>query len=302
MLVLYLFAPADATARVMDVLRAEPAAVNLLRGGTTDDGGRVLITAEVQAGTVDALLPRLESAGVPGDDISIIHRDTSRPLGRLRGDDLPAWSGGALAWTELATASRQYARAVPQYLTFMGCAGVIAAFGVLTKSATLIVGAMAISPDLLPLCAMCVGLADHRFRLAGRAFAVLIIGMAMAALTALLVTLALRASGYGPAHEALGDGGLGILPTVNAATVLVALAAGVAGILSFETRASSAVGVAISITTIPAAAFLGVAVAEGDSAAGGPAAAVLAVNAAMLVLAGTLTLLVQRARGRRHSA
>ena len=96
-------------------------------------------------------------AGVPGDDISIIHRDTSRPLGRVHSDDLPSWSGGPLAWTELAVASRQYARAVPQYLTFMSCAGVIAAFGVLTKSATLIVGAMAMDSDLLPLCATCVG-------------------------------------------------------------------------------------------------------------------------------------------------
>jgi hypothetical protein len=80
--------------------------------------------------------------------------------------------------------------------------------------------------------------------------------------------------------------------------VLVAFVAGIAGILSFETRASSAVGVAISITTIPAAAFIGVAFAEHDAAAGGPALAVLAVNVAMLVLAGTLTLLLQRLWGR----
>jgi hypothetical protein len=46
---------------------------------------------------------------------------------------------------------------------------------------------------------------------------------------------------------------------VNASTILVALAAGVAGMLAVATRASSAVGVAISVTTIPAAAFLGVA-------------------------------------------
>ena len=58
------------------------------------------------------------------------------------------------------------------------------------------------------------------------------------------------------------------LTTVNDATVGVALAAGIAGMLALETRASSAVGVAISITTIPAAAYFGVAVAVGEMGQG----------------------------------
>jgi uncharacterized membrane protein len=49
------------------------------------------------------------------------------------------------------------------------------------------------------------------------------------------------------------------LSTVNISTPIVAFAAGVAGILALETRASSAVDVAISVTTIPASAYLGVA-------------------------------------------
>ena len=52
-------------------------------------------------------------------------------------------------------------------------------------------------------------------------------------------------------------------PTTDYSTVLVALAAGVAAMLSFETRASAAVGVAISVTTIPASAYLGVAIGGG---------------------------------------
>jgi hypothetical protein len=81
---------------------------------------------------------------------------------------------------------------------------------------------------------------------------------------------------------------------VNVATVVVAFVAGVAGVLAFESRSSSAVGVAISITTIPAAAYIGAAAVldNGDGALG--ALAVLFANVAMLVLAGTSTLLVQR--------
>ena len=78
----------------------------------------------------------------------------------------------------------------------------------------------------------------------------------------------------------------------------MAFAAGVAGILALETRASSAVGVAISVTTIPAAAYLGVAAGVGEEEKAWGALAVLGVNVAVLLLAGTLTLLVQRRWGR----
>ena len=64
--------------------------------------------------------------------------------------------------------------------------------------------------------------------------------------------------------------------------------------LSFETRASAAVGVAISVTTIPASAYLGVAIGGGgiDHALG--ALVVLLVNVSLLIVSGSLTLLVQR--------
>jgi Kef-type K+ transport system membrane component KefB len=106
--------------------------------------------------------------------------------------------------------------------------------------------------------------------------------------------------GHYPATEVpLGDGGLGLLPTVNVATVTVAFVAGIVGILAFETRSSAAVGVAISITTIPAAAYIGAALAMHDGPDGGGAVAVLAVNVVVLVAAGTMTLFGQRLLQRR---
>ncbi len=54
--------------------------------------------------------------------------------------------------------------------------------------------------------------------------------------------------------------------------------------LSFETRASAAVGVAISVTTIPASAYLGVALGAGgiDHALG--ALVVLVINVSLLIV------------------
>ena len=299
MLELQVYVPPEALQAVRTRLGDHPEVAHVVQVGDTTDGDLVLITAEVEPSAIDALLPELVAAGVAGDEISVRHQNSNRPMGTSRGSDQPAWSGGAVAWTELAMESRQYARAVPLYLILMACAGVIAAFGIMTRSEILVVGAMAISPDLLPLCATCVAIVERRVRLARRAFIVLVLGMAIAALAAYVVTALLRVGGYGPANGDLGDGGLGILPSVSIATILVALVAGVAGMLSFETRSSSAVGVAISVTTIPAASFIGAAVAVHDGEGAVGAFDVLVVNIAMLLVAGSSTLLAQRLRRRR---
>ena len=74
------------------------------------------------------------------------------------------------------------------------------------------------------------------------------------------------------------------------------------GILALETRASSSVGVAISVTTIPASAYLGVALGAGgiDHALG--AAVVLAINVSLLIVGGTLTLRLQQRLPNRSGA
>jgi len=74
----------------------------------------------------------------------------------------------------------------------------------------------------------------------------------------------------------------------------------VAAMLAFETRASAAVGVAISVTTIPAAADVGVAFAAGDRARALGALGVLVTNIVTLVVVGTATLALQRRLDRRH--
>ena len=84
------------------------------------------------------------------------------------------------------------------------------------------------------------------------------------------------------------------LSSVNISTPIVAFAAGVAGMLALETRASSAVGVAISVTTIPASAYLGVAAGLGEASKALGALLVLGVNVTMLLVGGCMTLLAQR--------
>ena len=87
---------------------------------------------------------------------------------------------------------------------------------------------------------------------------------------------------------------------VNSETILVALAAGIAGMLALETRASAAVGVAISVTTIPASAFLGVAAGVGELSKSLSALGVLGANVSMMLVSGSLTLAIQRAAAPRN--
>ena len=116
----------------------------------------------------------------------------------------------------------------------MAVAGVVAGLGVIKGNPILIVGAMAVSPDLLPLCSVCVGLVGGRRRLTRRALATLVTGLALVGAVASLFTLLLDVTGIVPDDLVLGSGGLSGLAETDYSTVLIALVAGVAAMLSFR--------------------------------------------------------------------
>jgi uncharacterized hydrophobic protein (TIGR00271 family) len=290
--------------RVEDVsraLRAREGARHIVLSGVTTDTGVALITAELDDEVADASVADLTALGVRAGDLSISRVQVVRPMTEEGYALETETQRDTLVWSEVADEAVDNVGLRPSSLAYMAVAGIIAAFGVLEHSAILIVGAMAVSPDLLPLTAAAVALVGRRPRLLGRALGTLLPGLATAVVAAWLVTLALRASGVVAAGADIQSGVAYSLAHVSVATAGVALAAGVAGMLSFETRASFAVGVAISVTTIPAVAYIGVAagLGEWDGALG--AVTVLAVNLAMLLLAGTATLAVQTAISRRKA-
>jgi uncharacterized hydrophobic protein (TIGR00271 family) len=285
MLHLRVYGPSDSLMEIGEGLEDHGAARNVaLAQGVR--AGHVLLTAEVSAEWADGVLELLVRRGVAEDDIMLARLDEIGPIRPGR--------SASLIWADVLGQARANARPVARYLVFMFAAGVIAAYGVIEANVILIVGAMAVSPDLLPITAACVGFVSRRGQLVRRALVTLAVGMGATCLTAAVLTVVLDNLDLLPSGFEVGESALSGLTTVNDETIAVALAAGVAGMLALETRASSAVGVAISITTIPAAAYLGVAagVGEADKALG--ALAVLGVNVAMLLVAGTLTLFVQR--------
>jgi uncharacterized hydrophobic protein (TIGR00271 family) len=279
-------------ARVAERVEAIPGSrhVIVLRDG---DAGAAMAMADVSGDAADATLEALRELGVPPEDVELLRIDSIGPATARR----PL---AGVVWADLLTQAGANARPLARYVVFMAVAGVIAAFGVIYDNQILIVGAMAVSPDTLPITAACTALVLGRRGLAGRAVATLAVGLAVAGLIAALMTWGLDALGLLSAGFDLGDSELEGLQAVNVSTPIVAFVAGVAAILALETRASAAVGVAISVTTIPASAYLGVATGVGEETEALGALLVLAVNVAMLIAGGCATLLVQRARGVDH--
>lgn len=248
-----------------------------------------VFVADVEASAADELIEEIAALGIPVDDYVLAKVDVVAPLRRHRAGELEGF-----AWVEVLGQARINSRPLGRYLALISVAAVIAALGVINSSSILIVGAMAVSPDLLPICATCVGLVAGRHRLARRSFLTLTLGMALVVFVAMILSAALKWTGLLPSGFVVQDSSLSNLATTDYSTVLIALAAGVAAMLSFETRASAAVGVAISVTTIPASAYLGVALGAGGIGEADGALLVLAINVALLILSGSFTLLLQR--------
>jgi uncharacterized hydrophobic protein (TIGR00271 family) len=300
-LVLHLraFVPPDRADAVLATLRGVDRVRNLvhLRNAEVEHGDD-LITAAVDPTVANEVVDRLRDVHIERPGAVVLVRQDRTEVMPVEDDDLGYWDAAAdaIVIEEVVDEARENARLSATYLAYMAAAGAVAGIGVGQDQSVLVVGAMAISPDLLPLSAVCVGLVARARRTVLVGISTLLAGLAMAAIVSgLLVLLAdlldvLQADLSGNVLTAF-------VTEPSPSTVIVALAAGVAAMLSIERQAASAVGVAISVTTIPAAAAIGVALGVGDWARMGDAALVLGLNLVALASAGSLTLWVQLHRG-----
>jgi uncharacterized hydrophobic protein (TIGR00271 family) len=249
--------------------------------------GRSLVSGEVRHDATDRLVDELLAFGLTSEDLRLT-RVEELGGGQLGAEDT------SLIWADVVGLAGSNSRIVSRYLALMAVAGVIACYGVVDSNPLLVVGAMAVSPDLLPITATAVGLVGRSFRLSARALFTLAIGMAVVSLFAAIFAFAQNELSLLPSAFNIDATILRGLAHVDDETIVVAFVAGVAGMLSFETRASSGVGVAISVTTVPAAAYLGIAVGLGDSSKVLGALAVLSANVALIVTGAAITLILQR--------
>jgi uncharacterized hydrophobic protein (TIGR00271 family) len=285
--------PSELLAEVASALDALDG-VTRVRRVEAERAGHSVVAASARPRSVDPLLDELARLEVPGRDIAVSRVEAVEWTARREGES-------GLVWADVLGQAWVNARPFGRYLTLMFAAGVIAGYGVIERNPILIVGAMAVSPDLLAITAIGVGLVGRSARLALAAFLTLAAGMAVACAAAALVSLVQDQLDLLPSGFSLSSAShaLGGLTSISHETIVVALVAGIAGMLALETRASSAVGVAVSVTTIPAAAYLGVAAGLGEAGTAWGALGLLGANVAMMVLGASLTLVFQRTLRRR---
>jgi uncharacterized hydrophobic protein (TIGR00271 family) len=297
---LRLVVPAAVSGPVVDFLCADPRATNVavLRGAALDPVGDVVL-CDVAREATSEVIEHLRGLGLDaGGSIAIEQVDASPSEVAERAERAaPGAPDDAIVWDLVLARAQEDARPSWSYYAFMTLATLIAAVAVVTDSSVLLVGAMVVGPEFGPVAAVAAGLVLGRGALVARSLRLLVLGFAAAiAVTVVLGALAGLAGWVDAAqlteHRVL----TGFIWRPDRWSFVVALLAGAAGVLSLTAgRANALVGVFISVTTVPAAGNLALALALGVPGEIGGAAAQLGINLACLVLAGTAVLAVQRA-------
>ncbi|EFF92610.1 MULTISPECIES: DUF389 domain-containing protein [Streptomyces] len=299
MLHLRLITPADRTDDVVAAVRKTVGTAHLvvLPGAARDPAGDVVM-CDIAREAADELLGELRALGIDrAGSIAVESIDLSLSKRADRAErEAPGEAADAVLWEELTEATHEESTLSITYLAFITLATMIAACGVVLDNAVLIVGAMAVGPEFGPLAGIATALVRKAPRLALRSLVALLAGFALA--MAVTVGFSVLMDALGLFSKARLEGprpNTNFVYAPDAFSFVVAVLAGAAGTLSLTSAKSGAlVGVAISVTTVPAAANAAVALAYGDTAQTWGSTAQLLLNLFGIVLAGTLTLLVQK--------
>ncbi|MFC8894726.1 DUF389 domain-containing protein [Streptomyces cinereoruber] len=300
MLHLRMIVPPDRTRAAADLIESTVGTAHLvvLPGAARDPAGDVVM-CDVAREAGDELLRELRGLGIDRDgsiavqsiDLSLSERADAAER------ESPGEAADAVLWEELTEATHEESTLSVTYCAFMVLATMIAACGVVLDNAVLIVGAMAVGPEFGPLAGICTAAVRRAPRLAVRSLLALFVGFAVAIAATTLFSLAMDALDlFSRAQLDAERPNTRFIWQPDPFSFVVALLAGAAGTLSLTSAKSGAlVGVAISVTTVPAGANAAVALAYGDLGQMWGSIEQLALNLFGIVLAGTATLYAQRA-------
>ncbi|MEU9112099.1 DUF389 domain-containing protein [Streptomyces sp. NPDC048483] len=307
MLHLRLIVPADRTEEVLRLLESTVGATHLavLTGAARDPQGDVVL-CDVAREAGDGLLARLRALDLDKHgSIAVEDIDLSLSVRANRAEDeAPGEGADAVLWESLTDATHEESTLSVTYLAFLTLATVIAACGVVLDNAILIVGAMAVGPEFGPLAGICTALVQRAPRLAWRSMVALVVGFAVAMVVTVGFSFFMDAVGLFTEQKVEGERpNTSFIWQPDLMSFVVAFLAGIAGTLSLTSAKSGAlVGVAISVTTVPAAANAAAAFSYGDYSQTWGSTGQLLLNLAGIVIAGTLTLAVQKLVWARHDS
>ncbi|MFF4525463.1 DUF389 domain-containing protein [Streptomyces bluensis] len=299
MLHLRLITPSDKTDGVVRLVERTVGTTHLvvLPGAARNPAGDVVL-CDVAREAGDELIGALRALGLhTTGSIAVENIDLSLSKRAEKAEEeAPGEGADAVLWEHLADATHEESTLSITYVAFITLATMIAACGVVLDNAVLIVGAMAVGPEFGPLAGFSTALVQRHPRLALRSLIALLVGFAVAMAVTVAFSLFMDAVGlFSEAQLRAERPNTGFVYAPDWFSFVVAVLAGIAGTLSLTSAKSGAlVGVAISVTTVPAAANAAVALSYGDTAQTWGSTEQLFLNLLGIVLAGTLTLLAQK--------
>jgi uncharacterized hydrophobic protein (TIGR00271 family) len=296
---LRIVAPADRSAKVMDLLSEAESVCNLifLAGAASRPDGDVIL-CDVAREDASVVIDDLKELRIPRDGSIVLEQIDSQLSDAAERAEKAARGApsDAVVWEEVEARTSESIELGGNFLIFMALACLIASVGIFTGSPILIVGAMVVGPEFGPIAGLCVAIVERRRSVALRSLTALTVGFPIGITAAFAFTLiadatGLLESGFSSTSHPLTQ----FIAHPNSFSFIVAVFAGTAGVLSLTSAKSGAlVGVLISVTTIPAAANIGVAAAVANWSEWRGAMAQLAINLTAILLAGVVTLYVQR--------
>jgi uncharacterized hydrophobic protein (TIGR00271 family) len=301
---LRLVSPPDVTGTLLPLLRSEPGVMNLtvLPGAVSHPDGDA-VQFDVVQGAANGVIERLRDLELDRRGSIVLENvDTSIST---RADRAAARRGRyqqfTPVWAEVEARVAHEGTFPPSWFALLIIAGLIGSVGILTNSQILIVGAMVVGPEYGAILSIAFGVTRRRLAQVRHSAGALVLGFTLAVAGALLLALVVRGAGLEPNAYALGIRPVSnLIDTPNWFSFIVALLAGVVGVVSLtEARSSTLIGVFISVTTIPAAADIGVSLAFGGYSESWGSAVQLLLNVTVLAAVAVVGLPAQRAIWRR---
>jgi uncharacterized hydrophobic protein (TIGR00271 family) len=289
----------------MDLLTDAPEVTNVWRisGAAVKPPGD-LISCDVAVEHTSTLVAGLRALGLDRlGTIALEEVDAAVSLAAERADAAARGEGAdAVIWEEVEETVEEGASLSIRFLVLMVVATLLAAIGLILDSTILVIGAMVVGPEFGPLAGVSVALVAGQPRLALRSLKALAVGFPVAIAAAAMVVVVLEAVGLVPGDAEPFERFIAqFVSRPNIYSAIVALLAGAAGMVAVTgAKSATLVGVLISVTTIPAAADIGVSIAFANPGEMLGATVQLVINLACLLAAGIAVLLVQRWSHRRR--
>lgn len=297
--------PAHLTARLVDSLTADSGVVNLVvlpAAAARPDGDAVEF--DLMTASANDVLRQLRTFGLDRESsvsiqaVDAVLADEATLAGRARLDRRRRFYHGERApvWDLVQTRIAEGAEYAPSFFALLVFAGLIGACGILINSQILIVGAMVVGPEYNAIISVANGIDRRNSNAIVRGIIVLVVGFVLAIGVTLLFALCIKWSGLTPNPYLRGLRPVSdLINSPNVFSVVVAVVAGLVGVVSMTlSKTGALIGVFISVTTIPAAADIGVSLAYGSWHEAVGSTEQLLLNVGLLIVVGAVALRGQR--------